>query len=73
MILAIAIDIENAEYDTEADIVFFDTKGILHRLHFTRGETKPTHTSCEIAVKDIDKLLKSGQRFQATKQTISIG
>ena len=58
-IIAVSLDVDNAEGDVEADIVLLDAKGTLYRLHFTRGESKPTHTILEIPISDPEKLLKS--------------
>ena len=72
-IMSISLDLDNSEEGMEADIVFFDHKGILHRLHFTRGKSNPTHTTKKITVDDFEKLLKLGQRYHASRQTISLG
>ena len=72
-IIVVTLDVDNAEEGVEADIVFLDAKGTLYRLHFTRGEDKPTHTILKIQVSDPEKLLKSCQQFHVSKQTISIG
>ena len=72
-IMAVTLGVENADEDVEADIYVIDAKGTLHRLHFIRGERMPIHTSRVIPVINTEKLLKSWQRPQASKQTISLG
>ena len=72
-IMAVSLDLDNSEDGVEADILFLDTKATLHRLHFTRGESKPIHTFLKLSIDGFDELMKSCQRFHASRQTISLG